>query len=218
TGEGIRLLGPDLASLPALHAPEELDDDQREALDRFLSGSDLLVHGGPGSGRTALALAAAEASGEDTLLLAPRRAAAGRLRDALAVHGSGRVRAMTPPALGHALLRAQALRAGLGEPTLVTGAEQDALLAELIAQREHWHLEVDPGARQLPGFRTELRDLITRAAELGLAPADLEALGRDRARPAWLDAAALLRDYLGVLDLEASAALDAGPRLDSGAL
>src|SRR5699024_3896896 len=86
------------------------------------------------------------------------------------------------------------------------------------AQREHWHLEVDPGARQLPGFRTELRDLITRAAELGLAPAALEALGRDRARPAWLDAAALLRDYLGVLDLEASAALDAGPRLDSGAL
>src|SRR5699024_993326 len=81
-----------------------------------------------------------------------------------------------------------------------------------------WHLEVDPGARQLPSFRTELRDLITRAAELGLAPADLEALGHERARPAWLDAAALLRDYLGVLDLEASAALDAGPRLDSGAL
>src|SRR5699024_6523602 len=32
------------------------------------------------------------------------------------------------------------------------------------------------------------------------------------------DAAAILRDYLGVLDLEAAAALDAGPRLDSGAL
>src|SRR5699024_4676501 len=120
--------------------------------------------------------------------------------------------------LGHAITRAQALRRGLGEPTLVTGAEQDALLAELIAQREGWHLEVDPGARRLPSFRTELRDLITRAAELGLAPADLEALGHERARPAWLDAAALLRDYLGVLDLEASAALDAGPRLDSGAL
>src|SRR5699024_10377471 len=157
--------------------------------------------------------------GVGTLLLAPRRTAAGRLRDALAVHGAGEARAMTPPALGHALVRADALRRGLGgEPTLVTGAEQDALLAELIAQREAWHLEVDPGARTLPGFRTELRDLITRAAELGLAPADLETLGQERARPAWLDAAALLRDYLGVLDLEASAALDAGPRLDSGAL
>ena len=218
TGEGIRLLGPDLEALPALHPAEELDSAQREAMDRFLAGGDVLVHGGPGSGRTALALAAAEASGEGTLLLAPRRSAAGGLRDALAVHGTGQVRAMTPPALGHAITRAHALRRGLGEPTLVTGAEQDALLAELIAQRESWHLEVDPGARQLPSFRTELRDLITRAAELGLAPADLETLGQERARPAWLDAAALLRDYLGVLDLEASAALDAGPRLDSGAL
>ncbi|ASK66682.1 DNA helicase [Brachybacterium avium] len=218
TGEGIRLLGPDLEALPALHAVEELDDVQRAALERFLGGGDVLVHGGPGSGRTALALTAAEVSGTGTLLLAPRRAAAGRLRDTLAVRGTGEVRAMTPPALGHALVRADALRRGLGEPTLVTGAEQDALLAELIAQRESWHLEVDPGARTLASFRTELRDLITRAAELGLTPADLEALGHERGRPAWLDAAALLRDYLGVLDLEASAALDAGPRLDSGAL
>ncbi|HEX7352020.1 ATP-dependent DNA helicase [Brachybacterium sp.] len=221
TGQGVRLLGPDLEALPALRTAEDLDEEQRGALERFLAGGDVLVHGGPGSGRTALALTAAELSarsGSDTLLLAPRRAAAGRLRDALAVHGTGEVRAMTPPALGHAIARADALRRGQGEPTLVTGAEQDALLAELIAHRESWHLEVDPGARTLLGFRTELRDLITRAAELGLAPADLEALGLERGRPAWRDAAALQRDYLGVLDLEASAALDAGPRLDSGAL
>lgn len=218
TGEGIRLLGPDLAALPALLPAEQLDAGQRAALERFLAGGDVIVHGGPGSGRTALALTAAELSGPGTLLLAPRRAAAGRLRDALAVRGTGEARAMTPPALGHAIARADALRRGLGEPTLVTGAEQDALLSELISQRETWHLEADPGARSLPGFRTELRDLITRAAELGLAPAALEALGHERHRPAWRDAAALLRDYLGVLDLEASAALDAGPRLDSGAL
>lgn len=218
TGAGIRLLGPDLAALPAVHPASALDPAQQRALECFLGGADVLVHGGPGSGRTALALTAAEVSGEGTLLLAPRRVAAGRLRDALAVHGSGQIRAMTPPALGHAITRADALRRGLGAPTLVTGAEQDALLTELIAQREGWHLDVDPGARTLPGFRTELRDLITRATELGLTPSELESLGRDRGRPAWRDAAALLRDYLGVLDLEASAALDAGPRLDSGAL
>lgn len=218
TGAGISLLGPDLDALPPLLAAEELDPGQREVLDRVLAGGDALVHGAPGSGRTALALTAAELSGEGAVLLAPRRAAAGRLRDALAVHGSGAVRAMTPPALAHALVRADAVHRGLGEPTLVTGAEQDALLAELIAQRERWHLEVDPGARSLPGFRTELRDLLTRAGELGIAPADLEALGLAHGRPAWRDAAALQRDYLGVLDLEASAALDAGPRLDSGAL
>ncbi|MBB5831895.1 UrvD/REP family ATP-dependent DNA helicase [Brachybacterium aquaticum] len=221
--EGIRLLGPDLAALPALHAADALDAPQREALERFLAGSDVLVHGGPGSGRTALALVAADGAAralgaEETLLLAPRRVAAGRLRDAMAVHGAAGVRAMTPPALAHAIARADALRRGLGEPTLVTGAEQDALLAELIAERDTWHLDVDPGARTLPGFRTELRDLITRAGELGLTPAELAALGLEHTRPAWRDAAALLRDYLGVLDLEASAALDAGPRLDSGAL
>ena len=92
---------------------------------------------------------------------------------------------MTTPALAHAIARADALRRGLGEPTLVTGAEQDALLAELIAERPSWHLDVDPGARTLPGFRTELRDLITRAGELGLTPAALEDLGRERGRPAW---------------------------------
>ncbi|WP_245810133.1 hypothetical protein [Brachybacterium massiliense] len=193
TGEGIRLLGPDLAALPAVLPHEALDHEQRRAAEILLDGGDVLVHGGPGSGRTALALAAAEASGEGTLLLAPRRHAAGRLRDALAVHGQGLVRAMTPPALGHAVLRADSLRRGRGEPTLVTGAEQDALLAELISLRESWHLDVDPGARTLPGFRTELRDLITRAGELGLTPAALEDLGRERGRPAWQDAAALLR-------------------------
>src|SRR5690606_22333042 len=132
------------------------------------------------------------------LLLAPRRLAAGRLRDALAVGGAGRARSMTPPALGHAIVRADALRRGLGEPTLVTGAEQDALLAELIAGRETWHLAVDAGARTLPGSRTELRDLLPRATGLGPTPADLDALGRERSRPAWRDAAAILRDYLGV--------------------
>ncbi len=216
--EGIRLLGPDLAALPAVLPAGELDGPQQDALELLLGGADVMVHGGPASGRTTLALAAAAQAGERTLLLAPRRHAAGRLRDALAVQGAGEVRAMTPPALGHALLRADALSRGLGEPNLVTGAEQDSLLAELIAGRESWNLEVDPGARTLPGFRTELRDLITRATELGLAPGDLDRLGRERGRPAWCDAAAILRDYLGVLDLEASAALDAGPRLDSGGL
>src|SRR5699024_5653428 len=149
---------------------------------------------------------------------AHRRAAGAWLRDGLAASGAGETAVMTPAALGYAVLRAEARGQRRGEPTLVTGAEQDALLGELIAAREHWHLDVEPAARTLPGFRIELRDVITRASELGLTPSRLEQLGRDRSRPAWRDAAAILRDYLGVLDLESAAALDAGPRLDSGAL
>ncbi|MGY5763756.1 PD-(D/E)XK nuclease family protein [Brachybacterium sp. DNPG3] len=217
----LRLLGPDLGALPAVRRPESLRAPQRRALEALSAGRDVLVHGAPRSGRTALALAAAADAGEGALLLSPRRSSAARLRDALGVTGS-RARAITPAALGFALVRQDAVSRGLGEPALVTGADQDSLIAELIAARdaagEPWHLEVDAAARVLPGFRTELRDLITRAAELGLGPQELERLGLRRGRPAWRDAAALLRDYLGVLDLEAATALDAGPRLDSGAI
>lgn len=214
------LLGPDPAAVPTVLGRPRLDASQGRALDAFTSGSHVIVHGGPAGGRTALALAAAAVSGtaQEVLLIAPRRTAAARLRDALAVHGAPGVRVLTPPALGYAVLRSHALAAGRGEPSLVTGAEQDLLLADLIAARTHWHLEVEPAARTLPGFRTELRDLLTRAAELGLGPAGLERLGIEHERPSWRDAAAVMRDYLGVLDLESAAALDAGPRLDSGAL
>lgn len=214
----LRLLAPDLGALPSPRPPDQLDPGQRQVLDRIGTGADVIVHGAPGSGRTTLALSAAAAAGADGLLLSPRRSAAAWLRDGLAASRAGETAVMTPAALGYAVLRAEALGQGRGEPTLVTGAEQDALLGELIAAREHWHLDVEPAARTLPGFRTELRDVITRASELGLTPSRLEQLGRDRSRPAWRDAAAILRDYLGVLDLESAAALDAGPRLDSGAL
>jgi superfamily I DNA/RNA helicase/RecB family exonuclease len=256
----LRVLPPDPRRLPALLRARDLDPTQREALDAFLGGSDVIVHGAPGTGRTALALAAAlartrrtadpagpgaqesqadrcaegfdaarEASTDadrrrEILLLSPRRAAADPLRDAVALAGAASdahgpaVRVATPPAFGFALVRAAALEDGRGEPTLVTGAEQDALLGDLVADRGDWSLDVDAATRTLAGFRTELRDLITRAQELGIGPEALRRLGHRRGRTAWLDAADILRDYLDVLDLQSQAALDAGPRLDSGAL
>ncbi|WP_227488203.1 PD-(D/E)XK nuclease family protein [Brachybacterium subflavum] len=240
----LRVLPPDPRRLPALLRPQDLDPTQREALDAFLGGSDVLVHGAPGTGRTALSLAAAlartgadarggagahgAAGGRDhereILLLSPRRAAADPLRDAVALAGGASdargpaVRVATPPAFGFALVRAAALEDGRGEPTLVTGAEQDALLGDLVLDRADWSLDVDAATRTLAGFRTELRDLITRAQELGIGPSALRRLGHRRARTAWLDAADILREYLDVLDLQSQAALDAGPRLDSGAL
>ncbi|UQN31190.1 PD-(D/E)XK nuclease family protein [Brachybacterium kimchii] len=251
----LRVLPPDPRRLPALLRPQDLDPTQREALDAFLGGSDVLVHGAPGTGRTALALAAALArtsavarggardeerdacGGEgahgaagggdrerEILLLSPRRAAADPLRDAVALAGGASdaggpaVRVATPPAFGFALVRAAALEDGRGEPTLVTGAEQDALLGDLVLDRADWSLDVDAATRTLAGFRTELRDLITRAQELGIGPSALRRLGHRRGRTAWLDAADILREYLDVLDLQSQAALDAGPRLDSGAL
>ena len=223
----MQLLDPDLSHLPRPLAPGQADPVQSEALGILRAGRSAAVHGAPGSGRTALALTAAleagaraAAGGPDAppvLLLSPRRGTAAPLRDAVALAGAaGHVRVSTPAALAFSLVRADALSRGRGEPSLVTGAEQDALLGELIAVHEPWHLELDAASRALPGFRTELRELITRAGELGLGPAELEDLGARRDRPAWRDAAALLRAYREVLALEAATALDAGPRLDSG--
>lgn len=61
--EGIRLLGPDLAALPAVLPAGELDGPQQDALELLLGGADVMVHGGPASGRTTLALAAAAQAG-----------------------------------------------------------------------------------------------------------------------------------------------------------
>jgi superfamily I DNA/RNA helicase/RecB family exonuclease len=237
------VLAPDRGRLPVPRALSALDPDQYEAAHAVLDRKDVLVHSGPGAGRTSLVLAAALAlvdgtrtdtgdpsrrergnSGDEgpepgVLLLSPRRGSADALRDAVALAGrASRIRVATPAAQGFATVRAAGAAEGRADPTLVTGADQDALLRELIDQRTDWALDVDATTRLLPGFRTELRDVITRANELGLGPADLEALAARRGRAAWYDAAALLRGYLDVLDLEGAGALDAGPRLDSGAL
>lgn len=214
----VRLLPPRREALPA--PLEDPDPIQREALERAAAGERVLVHGRPGSGRTSLVLSAALADPQEPCwILAPRRGSAAALADALAVHGGGTAqRALTPAAVAHAIVREAALADGQGEPTLVTGADQDALLAELISVHEPWHLRAEPGARTLLAFRTELRDVITRALELGLSPGDLQRLAAERGRPAWLDAAAIMRAYLEVLALESSMALDAGPRLDAGGI
>ncbi|GAB2532873.1 PD-(D/E)XK nuclease family protein [Brachybacterium huguangmaarense] len=229
------LVPPDPGSAPSALAPAEIDEVRRRALDAFDAGADVLVHAVPGAGRTRLALTASLTAalggsrrGGPLLLLAPRRSAAARLRDAVALAGAAdRVHVSTPAALGFTVLRARAALAGAGAPTLVTGGEQDALLRDLVASLEAphgaagagsdgWAVALDPAARSLPGFRAELRDVLSRAAELGLGPADLEELAVRRDRPAWRDAARVQRLYLDVLDLEAAAALDAGPRLDAG--
>lgn len=211
----LRLVAPMASGLPQ-RLGHAATGEQRAVLDALAEGADVLVHGAPGSGCTALALEAALGA-RDCVVLAPRRATADRLRDAVAAAGrADSVRAVTPAGLSFAVVREAARRAGRGEPTLVTGADQDALLRELIAAAGRWRVRIDPAAQGLQGFRDEVRDLVSRATELGLRPEDLHRLARERGRPAWSDAAEILRGYLDVLDLEARSALDAGPRFDVG--
>lgn len=218
----------------------DLDPVQQSVLAH--RGGVLLVTGAPGSGRTTTALAitadrliaadrrpeadrlaAADDGVEPVLLLAPTRRAAARLRDALSAHlprtGSAPV-VRTPSSLAFSVLRARASMLGEPPPTLISGPEQDLVLADLLAGHAAgegrpvaWPASVPPAALGLRAFRDELRDLLMRAAERGLRPADLARLGAEHGRPAWQAAAALYAEYLDVTVLRA-ATPDAGARFD----
>src|SRR5665647_1458256 len=116
------------------------DADQARAIGH--RGGALLVRGAAGTGKTvtALRIVADRVDGglstDDVLLLAPTRRAAARLRDELSGHlrrttGSPVVR--TASSAAFAVLRARAALLGEPPPTLISGPEQDLVLADLLA-------------------------------------------------------------------------------------
>ena len=68
-------------------------------------------------------------------------------------------------------------------PKLLSGAEQDVIIKELLAGHGQNGVPQLPWPESLSlalgtrGFRQEIRQLFDRVIELGLAPADLEDLG-----------------------------------------
>lgn len=92
------------------------------------------------------------------------------------------------------------LRDASEEPVrLITGAEQDAVIRELLAGhaddgRGTWAPEHRPALRYV-GFARQLRDFLLRAAERGLTPEDLERMGNRHGRPIWSAAGSFLREY-----------------------
>lgn len=193
-------------------------------------GGALLVRGAAGTGKTvtALQLVASRVEGgeldtDDVLLLAPTRRAAARLRDELSAHlrrTTGTPMVRTASSAAFSVLRARATLLGEPPPTLISGPEQDLVLADLLAGHAagegagvRWPASVPQGATGLRAFRDELRDLLMRAAERGLGPADLARLGRRHGRPEWVAAAAVYGEYLEVTRLRTGTP-DAGARYD----
>jgi superfamily I DNA/RNA helicase/RecB family exonuclease len=131
-----------------------------------------------------------------------------------------------------AVLRLHAARNGDPPPRLLAGAEQDAVVRDLLAGElagpEHggvphsgWSDRLRP-ALGLPGFAVELRELLLRAAERGLGPEELVELGRRHDVPEWAAAGRFYRSYEHVILLRGAAGRGApqatAPALDAAEL
>ena len=191
--------------LPPPEAPElpAADADGQRVLDRVADGSNVVVLGAPGTGKTSLALrllAEAVAGGRDAVLLAPTRTRADWLRGRAAHllregHGDGVVRVRTPAALALTILTTSLTRRPdpLPTPVLLAGAEEDSVLASMVSAISWPGLPVEAtGSR---AFRSELRNLLARAGELGVTADELADLGRRLNVPIWGPAAQLLRTW-----------------------
>ena len=191
--------------LPPPEAPElpAADADGQRVLDRVADGSNVVVLGAPGTGKTSLALrllAEAVAGGRDAVLLAPTRTRADWLRGRAAHllregHGDGVVRVRTPAALALTVLTTSLTRRPdpLPPPVLLAGAEEDSVLASMVSAISWPGLPVEAtGSR---AFRSELRNLLARAGELGVTADELADLGRRLNVPIWGPAAQLLRTW-----------------------
>ena len=242
---------PDDASVPLLVRPARVAEAEPEwepAVHRVLDhdAGPLRVVGGPGTGKTTLLVAAAarriRAGAEPgrVLLLVGSRRAAGELRARLTrlVHGDGGVRTTREPLVrtvhsyAFGVLRLHAARNGDPSPRLLASAEQDAVVRDLLDGELHgWPGGTVPGsgwperlrpAIGLPGFAAELRELLLRAAERGLGPDELQALGERHDVPEWVAAGRFFRTYEQVVLLRGAVGRGApqatAPALDAAEL
>ncbi|WP_061962822.1 UrvD/REP family ATP-dependent DNA helicase [Demequina aurantiaca] len=218
----------------ALAVEPPLDAPQGRAADAVATGvGNVAIVGVPGAGKTAVAVAgaaravAAGLAPERVLVIAPTRVAAALLRDRVSAAmgrptGSPVVR--TAASAAYAVLAARARIDEMPPPALVTGAEQDVILRELLAGHAagegtsvDWAGVVPEDATALAGFREELRNLLMRAAESGLGPEDVAELARLTQRPEWLAAAQVYEEYDSVMALRGSPG-DQGARYDPAAV
>lgn len=203
----------------------QLDRWQSAALEACRAPCRVSLLGTPGTGKSAVvaALVAREAAlGRRIAVLTLDRRAASSLQSAVSLTNgslSERVSVRSLVSFCYGIVQSYAQAVGRREPELISGPEEDALLSDILADPEagvEFPDFVDDDLRRQRGFRAQMRDLLTRACELGLSPRRLEDLGREHGEPMWVAGGQLLGLYEGVTtarDALAGAA-DAPDRLD----
>lgn len=171
-----------------------------------------LVYGAPGSGKTLAIqarvskLVAGGISADQILVFSATRESATALRDLIALDlqtATAGPLARTINSFAFSLLSQAAMSSGQVAPELISGAEQDQILAQMLESIDlsaAWPAHLDKNAIALSGFRAELRDLISVCIEHGLGATELEALSIKHSRPEWAAAAIVLKGYLDLLD------------------
>ena len=213
--------------------PAQLDPAQAQAVAHRPGSGPLVILGAPGTGKTTTLVEAVVARVGDgvppdgVLVLAPTRTVATGLRDRLSARLARTIReplSRTPHSYAYGLLRRTRVLEGDVPPRLLSGPEQDRVLADLLAGHEagdvpgpRWPDAVTSEIRALRGFREELRDLLMRAVERGLGPLELAVLGQRHARPDWVSAARILEEYLEVTSLATPGAYDPAGIVDAAA-
>ncbi|MBP3088755.1 ATP-dependent helicase [Corynebacterium sp. sy017] len=140
-----------------------------------------------------------------------RRGLAQRLSDSQFASTNTIVRSVH--SLAFAMLRINMAEHTQEELRLIPGAQQDAVMRELLAGHAAagapgWPEQMREAVGML-GFARQLRDFLLRSAERGVGPEDLEELGARFHRPMWTSAGAFMREYEQTMELGGNRSLSA---------
>ena len=205
-----------------------LSSDQSAAIAH--RGSPIVVQGGPGTGKTSVLVEGALAriqegqNPDSILLLTYGRERASELRDAIALRTTKTMfepLARTFHSLAFSILKMKTDKSD-PEPILLSGPEQESFIKELLAG------DIIDGYREWPedlhaalttnGFARELRDLILRASERRISPAQLEQLGIAEDEKYWFAVAKFWQRYRASMVMREIGASDAKIRIDPSEL
>ena len=101
------------------------------------------------------------------------------------------------------VVRSSEVHAGAEPPQLLTGADEDQIVQDLLegdeldaaAGESRWPEWVGSGIRSSKAFRSEVRAFMAECAALGVEPPALAALGADQDRAIWVSMASFMAEY-----------------------